>query len=147
MNLLGTLIILAVALQIADQVFGADMGQRTMLEYPAGIKGLMLLLKNPLFILSVLGAMAGSAVMTAYAEKNRLKIFLTHTAVSIALTPLAIRMFGQASEWDSFMGWACIIGAASHLATKFMADKRIQEALIKRGANEIEHLGERKPKP
>lgn len=115
-----------------------------MVEIPAGIKVFGLVFKYPLAACAVLGSMAGSAVMTAYAEGKTWKVWGVHALLSLALTPLVIRLLDQEPAPDVFLGFAAIIAAVSHVGIRLISDRRIHDALAKRAANEIEHRGETK---
>lgn len=117
------------------------MGSNKMVEWPAALKGLAILLKHPLAVCSLMGALAGSAVIASYQKKEWLKIMLTNTAVAVALTPLVIRLAGEEPTPDTYAGFACIVALASHLVIKVCADRRIHDALVESAAHQIEKFG------
>ncbi len=130
------------AILITAEAFGAsEMGKQSIME-PSSTGLIAFLLKYPLAVAAVAGAMIGAAVMAAYEERATVKLWALHVGISVTVTPLFIRLFGQEVAWDVFMGWAAILGVCSHLIIKAVVDKRIQEALIKGAAHQIkERMG------
>jgi hypothetical protein len=149
-NVFGVMAILLLAVVAVARAHGADMGmEQRMIESAGMAKVLSVILKYPLAVAAVAGAMLGSAVVAAYQEKNRLKQWALHTGISAALTPLAIKIMDESPTWDIFLGYSVIIAVASYLAISVWADKRIKEAFIRGAVHQIHsRLGDdEKPRP
>jgi hypothetical protein len=119
------------------------MGSRNMVEWPAALKGLAILVKHPLAVCSVLGSMAGAAVIAAYNGRQWVRIFFTNTAVAIAVTPMVIRLAGQEPTLDTYAGFACGVAMLSHVVIKIVADKRIHNAIVEAATHQIERFSDK----
>jgi len=131
--------ILALAILATCNAHGADMGQRTMLEYPAGLKGLAWLLKYPLIIAGVAGSMIGAAVVSSYQRKNRLQQFLVNASIAICLTPAVFEVTDIEPSIPTWLAAALLLGIVSGTVLQWWVDPKIQSSLKHAVSHQIDN--------
>jgi predicted exporter len=138
MNLLGTLVILAIALQLVADAHGADMQQvRQMVEWPAGAKFLTLILKYPLLFAGAAGSLIGALVVASYQKKDRFQQFMVNASISICITPAVFAFSGQPATWDRWLACSLILGIVSGAILKIWISPAVQEAAKQAVAHQI----------
>lgn len=139
MNLIVTLVILAIALHFAAEANGADMHQQVkhMVEWPAGAKFLAILFKYPLIVAGAVGSIIGALVVTSYQKKNRFQQFMVNASIAICLTPAAFTLTDQPATWDRWLACSLILGIVSGTILKIWISPEVQEAAKQAVAHQI----------